>query len=407
VFIDGALPGEEVTFRYARHRGRFDEATVVEVLAASAERVEPRCRHFGDCGGCSLQHLAPAAQVRVKQERLLEALTHFGRVHPGSVLEPLTGPEWGYRRRARLSGHHRHERGRFELGFRGRRSHRLTALEVCEVLTPSVGQRLGGLAVLLESLDARDRVPQVEVAAGDLDTALVIRHLVPLGAADRERLRVFAEETGLQVYVQPGGVETVAPLWPAAPRPLSYRLAEWDVELRFLPTDFTQVNGGINPALVRLALDLLAPRPTDRVGDLYCGLGNFTLPLARRAGRVVGVEGDAGLIARARENAGRNGLENVELHAADLAAPGGARAWLAPAVDRLLLDPPRSGALEVVRGLAPPYPERIVYVSCNPETLARDAGELVRAHGYRLTRAGVIDMFPHTAHVESIALFER
>ncbi len=407
VFVDGALPGEEVLLRVTRHRGRFDEGEVVEVLDPSPDRVAPRCPHFGVCGGCTLQHLAPAAQVRFKQERLIQGLTHIGSVEPGEVLPPLTGPVWGYRRKARLSVRYLRGQGRLLLGFRERRSQRLVELTRCEVLAAPIPGLLDPLRGALGALAAPHTVPQVEVGVGDEDAAVVIRHLQPLAAGDLEVLRSLGQETGLQVLAQPGGPDSVRPVWPADPRPLAYRLPEWGLALRFQPTDFTQVNAGINAAMVRLALDLLGAGPGDRVLDLFCGLGNFSLPLARVSGRVVGVEGDPTLVARARENAARNGLENVEFHTADLTRPLAGQPWLTPPPDALLLDPPRSGALEVIQGLGPQLPARIVYVSCNPETLARDAGELVRQHGYRLARAGVMDMFPHTAHVESIALFER
>jgi 23S rRNA (uracil1939-C5)-methyltransferase len=406
-FIDGALPGEEVLFQYERRRGRFDEGRVVEVLEPSSDRVPPRCPHFETCGGCSLQHLASEAQVRFKQARLLSDLQHMGRVEPGAVLDPVVGPAWGYRRKARLSARFLRREGRLQIGFRERRSQRLAELSRCEVMDPRVGPHLEALRAMLDSLSVRDQVPQVEVAAGDDDAAIVVRHLAPLSAADRARLRAFGEAHGLQVFSQPRGPDSVTPVWPAEPRPLRYRLAEWGVELEFRPTDFTQVNAAINPGMVRLALDLLGAGRDDRVLDLYAGLGNFTLPLARVAGQVVGVEGDPALVARARENAARNALANVELHVANLGEALSDAPWFRPPATRLVLDPPRCGAEEVVRGLAPPLPGRVVYVSCNPETLARDAGELVRGHGYRLVSAGILDMFPHTAHVESIALFER
>jgi len=407
VFIDGALPGEEVLFRVTRRRGRFDEGEVTEVLDPSPDRVTPRCPHFGVCGGCSLQHLAPEAQVRFKEGRLIESLVHIGRVEPGEVLPPLTGPVWGYRRKARLSVQYLRREARLLVGFRELRSQRLTDLTRCEVLAPVLGHRLEALRAVLESLSVRQQIPQVEVAVGDLDAALVVRHLQPLSEADREGLVAFGAAHGLQVFAQSRGPSSVTPLWPDAPRPLAYRLVPWDVELRFRPTDFIQVNAAINPGMVRLALELLDAGPGDRVLELFCGLGNFTLPLARQTGHVVGVEGDPALVARARENARLNGIDNVELHGADLIQALAGAPWLDPPADRLLLDPPRSGALEVIRGLKPPLPKRIVYVSCNPETLARDAHELVQGHGYRLARAGMMDMFPHTAHVEAIALFER
>jgi len=405
--IDGALPGEEVRFRYRRIRGRFDEGRVVEVLQASSDRVVPRCPHFGVCGGCTLQHLHPEAQLRAKQARLLETLEHLGGVEPPEVFPPLTGPLWGYRRKARLGVRYVAKKGRLLVGFRERGSRFVADLSRCEVLDPAVGQRLVALQDLIASLEPFDRIPQVEVAVGDQGTALVFRHLVPLPEADREALRSFGAAHGLRVYLQPGGPETVSVLYPETEAELSYRLAAWDVDLQFQPTDFAQVNGELNQQMVARALELLGAGPCDRVLDLFCGLGNFTLPLSRSAGQVVGVEGDDGLVGRARQNARRNGIDNVTFHVDDLSRPSATGVWREGAYDRLLLDPPRSGAPQVLAVLAEPYPRRVVYVSCNPATLARDAGELVRTHGYRLAGAGIIDMFPHTAHVESIAVFDR
>lgn len=405
-FIEGALPGEEVLFTYVTQRKRYDEGVMTEVIAASPERVTPQCAHFGVCGGCSLQHLRADAQIHIKQRILLDNLRHLAQLAPEEVLPPLTGPHWGYRRRARLGAKFVEKKQAMLVGFREKRSAYLADLQRCEVLHPAVGQRLLALRELLRGLDAYNRIPQIEVAAGDTAVALVFRHLDPMSERDLAALRAFGERHGFYIYLQPGGPDTAAPLWPEDAR-LRYRLAEFDVELEFRPTDFTQVNGDINGAMVRRALDLLDLQGHERVLDLFCGLGNFTLPIARGAGSVVGVEGDAGLVARARHNAHHNGITNAEFHAADLDAAGAQWPWAARPFDKILLDPPRTGALEVVRRIGALGARRVVYVSCNPATFARDAAELVHVHGYRLRRAGVMDMFPHTTHVECIALFER
>ncbi len=404
VFIDGALPGERVRFRYRRLHRRYDEGEVEEVLASSPDRVEPRCIHFGVCGGCTLQHLAPEAQRRHKEAALLEHLERLGGVRPEEVLPPLTGPLWGYRHKARLGVRHVPKKGGVLVGFREKRNWRLAGLTRCEVLHPSVGGRVSALAELVQGLEAREHIAQIEVAVGDEAGALVFRNLVPLAAADLERLRAFGRETGLYLYLQPAGPGSIQALGEEAP--LFYRLDGGAVTLRFRPTDFTQVNPELNRAMVALALELLAPAPEDRVLELFCGLGNFTLPLARRAGQVTAVEGEAALVERARDNAAAHGLTNIRFQVADLAEAGERPPWAGPC-DKVLLDPPRSGAEAALAGIAATGAARIVYVSCNPATLARDAGILVREHGYRLRRAGIMDMFPHTAHVESIALLER
>lgn len=407
VFIHGALPGERVRFRYTRCSRRHDEGVVVEVLEPSPQRVEPRCPHFGVCGGCSLQHLAPAAQVEAKQQTLLDNLRHLGGVEPETVLAPITGPVWRYRRKARLGVKYVAKKGRVLVGFRERASGFIAELERCEVLIPEVGGRLGELAGLIETLEAKSAIAQIEVAGGENGTVLVFRNLQPLSEADRGRLIAYAQASGLCVALQPGGPETVTPLWPAQ-QGLYYTHPQAQVRVDFSALDFTQVNAEVNRAMVQRAMELLQPGPTDEILDLFCGLGNFTLPLARRAARVIGVEGDAAMVARARENARRNGIDNTEYYAADLDAETlHTEPWLNRRYARVLLDPPRSGARALMPHMARLGAERIVYVSCHPGTLARDAGELVRGQGYRLAAAGVMDMFPHTAHVESIALFLR
>lgn len=404
VFVHGALPGEHVRMRYTRRHRRFDEARLEAVLEASPDRVEPRCPFFGICGGCSLQHMPPEAQIRFKEGVLLEQLQHIGEVTPQSVLDPLTGPAWGYRRKARLAVKDVPAKGRVLVGFREKHSPYVADMTECHVLDPRVGGRLTELSDLIAGLSCRDRIPQIEVAVGDAGVALVFRNLRPFTEADHARLASFAQEHELAVYEQPGNEDTVAPIWPEDPV-LAYRPAPGEPEIVFQPTDFTQVNAAINEAMVGQALEWLDPQPGDRILDLFCGLGNFSLPLARRADSVVGVEGDPHLVGRARQNAERNGLTNAHFHAADLAQDDTAPDWLDGGFDRILLDPPRSGAAQVLPRIAGLGAGTIVYISCNPATLARDAGTLVHGHGYRLVSAGVMDMFPHTAHVESMAVF--
>ncbi len=406
VFVHGALPGERVVARVAVKHKTYDDAVVETVLDASPLRVAPRCPHAGVCGGCSLQHLASEAQIDAKQQVLLGNLMHIGKVVPQVVLPPLRGPHWGYRTKARLGAKYVRKMQRALVGFREKHKPHLAELTRCEVLHPVIGERILELAKLLAGLDARERIPQIEVAVGDEATALVFRNLDALSDADTEQLRAYGERTGLHIYLQPAGPASAYLLWPEHSQ-LEYVLPRYDVRLAFLPTDFTQINREINGTMIDLALQLMDLQATDRVLDLFCGLGNFTLPLARRCAHVVGVEGEPSLVQRARDNATRNAIANVEFHVADLAEDVSIYPWLKQGFDKLLLDPPRSGAMEVIPVIAKLGFKRIVYVSCNPGSLARDAGLLVHGHGYRLVKVGVMDMFPHTAHVESIALFEK
>ncbi len=406
VFVDGALAGETVRFRYVRAHRNFDEATTEEVLVASSERVTPRCAHFGICGGCALQHLDSQAQIEAKQNVLLENFQRLGNVEPEQVLAPLTGPIWGYRRKARLGVKYVIKKEKVLVGFREKHSPYVAELSRCEVLHPLVGERITELADLIAGLEAYNKIAQIEVAVDDAHAALILRNLKPLSAADRDTLTDYAQRTGLYLYLQPGGPDTVTPLYPPHPT-LSYRVAEHDLTIRFEPGDFTQVNLDINADMIDRALELLAPDRDARVLDLFCGLGNFTLPLARRAAEVVGVEGDASLVQRACDNAAANQIDNARFYACNLAEPLAGQPWARQQFSHILLDPPRSGALEMMPQLPKLGAQRVVYVSCHPATLARDAGVLVNDHGYRLKAAGVMDMFPHTAHVESIALFER
>jgi 23S rRNA (uracil1939-C5)-methyltransferase len=405
-FVAGALPGERVRARRTAKHRQYDEAEVVEVLEASPDRVVPACPHFGTCAGCSLQHLAPAAQIVAKQSTLLENLARIGHVTPARVLAPLQGAPWGYRRRGRLSAKWVEKKGRMLVGFRETNGRYVADLTRCPVLHPAIGERIEPLARLVESMAARSEIPQIEFAVGDGQGALVFRHLAELGDEDRAKLVGFARETGLYVYLQPGGLDSVQALEPADAA-LSFALPAYDVSLAFRPLDFIQVNDDINARMIDHALALLDPQAGDRVLDLFCGLGNFTLPLARRAAHVTGVEGEAGLVQRARDNAALNGIGNVEYHAANLAEDQRDAPWARAKHELILLDPPRAGAAEVLAYLPRKDTRRVVYVSCHPASLARDAGVLVREHRFKLAAAGVMDMFPHTGHVESIAVFDR
>lgn len=405
-FISGALPGELVRAEPTARSRHFDEARTVEVLEASPQRVTPRCPHFGVCAGCVLQHLEESQQIVAKQRVLMDNLERIGHVTPQAVLPALVGDTWGYRRKGRFSVRRVEKKDKTLVGFRELDPRFVADLSVCYTVIPQIGENIPQLAALVEGLDGKRDIPQIEFIAGDEAVVLTIRHLQPLSERDLQALTAFAQAHGFAIFLQPGGVESVHPLWPQEV-PLSFRLPQWDVELTFRPLDFIQVNASLNQKMIAHALALLDVGPDDRVLDLFCGLGNFTLPLARGVREVVGVEGDAGLVARARDNAQRNGLTNAQFHAADLTQDQRNAAWMRQGFDKLLLDPPRSGALEVLQQLPLKKFERIVYVSCHPGSLARDAGYLVNEQGFTLKAAGAMDMFPHTAHVESIAVFER
>jgi len=404
-FVSGALPGEVVMAEQTARSRHFDEARTVEVLQPSADRVQPRCPHFGVCAGCVLQHLAEDQQIVAKQRVLMDNLQRIGHVQPQTVLPPLVGDSWGYRRKGRFSVRRVEKKDKTLVGFREQDPRFVADLSQCLTVIPEIGGRVADLSAFVETLDGKRDIPQIEFIAGDQAIALTVRHLQPLSDADRAAWQTFGEQYGFVIYLQPGGLDTVHPL--TAEKPLSFRLAPWDVELAFRPLDFIQVNANLNEKMIALALELLQPGPDERVLDLFCGLGNFTLPLARRVREVVGVEGDAGLVARARENAERNQLANASFHAADLTQDQRQASWMREGFDKLLLDPPRSGAIDVLQQLPLKKFKRIVYVSCHPGSLARDAGYLVNEQGFTLVSAGAMDMFPHTAHVESIAVFER
>jgi 23S rRNA (uracil1939-C5)-methyltransferase len=401
VFVEGGLPGEDVAFQILNKKASFETARAISIARESPDRVVPRCPHFGTCGGCVLQHAGMRAQVAAKQRELEDNLERIGKVSAETLLPIIYGDDWGYRRRARLSARFVPKKGGALVGFRERRSTYVADMTECHVLPPHMGFLIERLKILIGRLSLRERIPQIEVAIGDDVTVLVFRHLAPLEEKDLELLKTFSDENGVHVWLQPGGPEGAHPFHPAQSR-LTYRLPEFGVEIAFRPTEFTQVNFGVNRLLVSRAVRLLDPQPGERVGDLFCGLGNFSLPLARRGAQVIGFEGSRELVERARQNAAANGLvaqfEVLDLFKNGIDAFG--------SFAKLLLDPPREGAVEIVKAV-PDSVERIVYVSCDPATLARDAGVLVNLKGFRLGAAGVVNMFPHTAHVESIALFDR
>jgi len=403
-FIADALPGERVRFRYLRSARDVDEGQVTAIEQASPDRVEPACSHFGVCGGCALQHLAPARQIEFKQKQLLDAFERIGKLSPEAVVPPITGAVWGYRRRARLGVKRVPKKGGVLVGFRERDSSFLTPLETCHTLDPRIGTRLRALAAVIDRLSIAAQLPQVEVAGGE-HMALVLRVLQAPSESDRALLAEFAAREGFELYLQPGGLDSIVPLTPPA-QPLEYSPDGSELRLRFEPSDFIQINADISQQAVRQAIDWMDIKPGERVLELFCGLGNFSLPLARAGADVLAVEGDTGLVRRARENAERNGIVNARFEKADLFKTTADADWLQAPFSKVLLDPPRAGAREILPAVAARRPARMVYVSCHPGTLARDAGLLVHEHGYRLTRAGVMDMFPHTSHVESMALFE-
>ncbi|HYD59356.1 MAG TPA: 23S rRNA (uracil(1939)-C(5))-methyltransferase RlmD [Noviherbaspirillum sp.] len=413
IFVEGALPGERVSFQSFRKKPKWEAATLTELHSESSLRVDAKCTYFGICGGCAMQHLEPSAQVAIKQRVLEDNLWHIGKVRAERVMRPIYGPTWGYRYRARLSVRNVQKKGGVLVGFHERKSSYIADMKTCEILPPNVSAMLVPLRRLVESLTIFEQMPQIELAVGESVTALVLRIMAPLTPEDEDKLRAFADEYKIQWWLQPKGPDTVYPFYPADVQ-LEYVLPEFGVRMPFKPTDFTQVNHQINRVLVSKALRLLDVQPSERVADLFCGLGNFTLPLATQAKEVVGIEGSTALTERALQNARTNGLDGkatfhcrnlFEATAEDFAALG--------KFDRMLIDPPREGAIAVCQAIvslgeahSEMRPKRIVYVSCSPSTLARDAGYLVHQGGYVLRQAGVVNMFPHTAHVESIAVFE-
>lgn len=407
VFIDAALPGEEVEFLYTEIRRDYAEGRVVKVLTASEHRVEPLCPHFDVCGGCSFQHVDAATQIEIKQGLLEEQFKRIGKVAIPELWESLTGPHWGYRRKARMGVKYVAKKNRVLVGFREKRNPYLAEMDNCVVMHPIVGTRLVALGEMIEGLSIREKIPQIEVAIGDEQCVLSIRVLEPPTAEDQEKMRTFGKAHNLTLCLQSKGPDTIVPLDGEPEVIPTYALPDHGIEFKFRPAMFTQVNYEINCLMVNRVLDTLNLTKDDTVLDLFCGLGNFTLPLAKYAGLVVGVEGDLPLVKHARENALHNGIENAEFYAADLSKDISDQPWANRKYNKILLDPSRAGASEVLHYFKQWQPEQIVYVSCNPSTLARDAGILVNDLGYKLVKAGVMDMFPQTGHVESIALFER
>ncbi|MFQ5546910.1 MAG: 23S rRNA (uracil(1939)-C(5))-methyltransferase RlmD [Woeseia sp.] len=407
VFVADALEGEEVRFVRRKRRRNYDEAQLLEVLSASPKRVQPRCAVFGVCGGCTLQHVAGSEQRRIKQRALADALESIGQLAPLRWLPPIHDSPWKYRRRARLAVKDVAGKGRVLVGFRERHAPLVTDMHRCEVLARPVDSLIEPLSELIGRLSIRGRLPQIEVACADNATALVFRVLDPPNDSDLVQLRSFGQGHGLRIYLQPGRLDSISLVYPEGPLPpLSYRLPDFDVTIEFEAADFVQVNGPVNRRLVATALELLQPAKEDRILDLFCGIGNFALPLARTCGYVSGVENEQSLVDRATANAAQNGIRAIEFRRADLSRIDGKERWLADGWTGVLLDPPRSGAPEVVRHIRSIAPSKIVYVSCHPGTLARDLREL-ELRGYRLSAAGIVDMFPHTRHVESIALLHK
>ena len=403
VFVFGALPGERVLVQVQQSSRKFDQATTLEVIEASPQRIQPRCEFFQVCGGCSLQHLSDEDQVSLKQQSLFDMMRHAG-VTCGEILRPLRGPAWGYRKKARLGVKNVPKKGRVLVGFRERNTPFIADMRACEVLLPQLGHRLEQLSVLLGRLQARARIPQIEVAADDKQVQLVFRHLEPLGEHDLELLREYARESGFLLQLQPGGPETVHNLYPSEQALAFDPLGDGSLSIAFNALDFVQVNSEINRQMVAQALELLELEATDSVLDLFCGLGNFTLPMARRCARVTGVEGDSAMVSRARQSAAANAIANTEYYAGDLDTPDNSWPWMRGRYDKILLDPPRSGAQAMAQIIGAFGARRIVYVSCQPSSLVRDAA-IICAQGYAMTHLGIMDMFPQTAHVESMAVF--
>lgn len=409
IFIEGALTGERVTYASYRRKKNYEQAKTTQILKHSFMRVQPKCPNFGICGGCSMQHMDVRAQVAVKQRVLEDNLQRIGKIRPEVLLPPIYGQTWGYRQRARLSVRHVQKKGKTLVGFREQNGRYVADMQHCEILTPKVAALLPLLGKLNEQLSIRDALPQIEVAVGEHVDVLVLRILEPLTPSDEVLIRQFSDEHRVQFWVQPKGPETVAPFHPLVAPPLTYNLPEFGITMPFAPTEFTQVNSEMNRLMVSRAMRLLSPQAGERIADFFCGLGNFTLPIARSGARVEGIEGSDALVRRARQNAEYNGLSgNTSFQMMNLFEMDEAVLAKAGPYDKWLVDPPRDGAIELMKSIKDATaPGRIVYVSCNPSTLARDAEVLVHVKGYTLKAAGVMNMFPQTSHVESIAVFEK
>lgn len=407
-FIAGALPDEIVTFKFTQKRSTYNEAQVIDILTASPQRVTPPCQHFGLCGGCSLQHMSIETQIQLKQQTLLDQLKHFGHVTPETIMPPLDAQSTGYRRKARLGAKFVIKKDKVLVGFREKASNYLADLEHCVVLHPEIGERFLELRQLIASLELVRHIPQIEVAIGDTDVALVFRHMEPMPESDMIKLKEFGQNHQFHIYLQPNAPAIVHKIWPEdSHERLAYTLPDDGLEFLFHPLDFTQINLDINRLMVKQALDLLELKPDDSVLDLYCGIGNFTLPIAKQVKQVTGIEGGTDMVTRANDNAAHNHITNTQFYAANLEKPSPDSAWMKVTYDKILMDPPRVGAKEILPFIPLFAAKRIVYVSCNPATLARDAGELVHQYGYRLKSVGIMNMFPHTSHIEAMAVFEK
>lgn len=408
-FINGALPNETVTYNITRKRSSYYEAEVDEILVAAPERAKPPCMHFGLCGGCSLQHMSLDLQLTFKQNTLLDQLKRFGNVEPQQILAPLNAKTQGYRRKARLGAKFVIKKEKLLVGFRERASRYLADLSECEVLETQVGKHFNDLRELIYSLSIYQHIPQVEVAIGDHQVALVFRHLEPMTSEDENKLIAFGQRFHFHIYLQPNSPQPIHQVWPLEkPERLTYTLPDYQLEFLFHPLDFTQINLELNRSMVKQAIELLDLNENDTVLDLFCGIGNFTLPIAKHAKLVTGIEGSEEMVTRAKTNATHNKLDNVEFYVTNLMEPERSSSeWINRSYDKILLDPPRAGAKEILPYLAKIAAKKIVYISCNPATLARDAGELVHLYGYRLCQTGMMNMFPHTSHIEAMAVFER
>lgn len=406
-FISGALPNETVTYRITQKHSNYNEANTLDIISASNERVTPPCQHFGLCGGCSLQHMNAELQMQMKQQTLLDQLKHFGNVTPENILAPLNAQSIGYRRKARLGVKFVIKKDKLLVGFREKSSNYLAELESCVVLHPKVGKQFKELSELILSLELYKQIPQIEVAIGDTAAALVFRHLETLSEEDKNKLKAFGAKYEFHIYLQPNPPQAITKLWPEDQNErISYTLPDDGLEFLFHPLDFTQINLEMNRLMVKQAITLLDVQANETVLDLFCGIGNFTLPLAKRAKQVIGIEGGTEMVNRAHGNANHNQINNVEFYAANLMEPPTQAAWMQSQYDKILLDPPRAGAKEIIPYFKQFNAKKIVYVSCNPATLARDAGELHQL-GYKLTHAGIMNMFPHTSHIEAMAVFEK
>lgn len=408
VFIDGVLPGETVSYAVMRSKRRFSEAVVTDIVNPSRQRVVPKCAHFLTCGGCAQQHIAPEAQLAIKQQTLIEQLEHFGQVKPENILPPLTGPIWGYRNKARLGVRYVVKKEKVLVGFRERHKNYLAEIEQCEVLHPKIGFLIKPLRDLIRNLAAYQEIAQVEVAIGDERMALIFRNMVALENGDTQLLIAFATQHDCDIYLQPGNPETVVKLWPQdGVERLYYALPAYNLSLGFYPLDFTQINPELNRKMIAQAIQLMQLNTHDHVLDLFCGLGNFTLAMATLVTSVVGVEGSSAMVERGYENAQRNNITNVNFYAADLTKDQQDAVWAKQRYNKILIDPPRTGAAEIIPLIAGLEADMILYVSCNPATLARDSGILTQKYGYKLQHVGIMDMFAHTLHVEAMALFVR